>query len=1443
MFGHIILDNVKLYDQRDTLMLQASRIAAKVDLMPLVEKKIRISGAQLIGAKAKLYKDGDDPFNFQFLMDAFSKKDSTPSSLNLGIKAFVVRRGDVRFDRLDAPLVPGKFDPNHLHLSDLSLTARILVRVPDTLAVDLRKLSFLEENGLHLKHLSFEGKAGKDNLTIQDFRLEMPKTSIGVTTVQANGKEKWSEFDGQCSMVEGSICPHDFASLVPKMANFADVINLSTNVSAQALMVNGKQVFSLQLPNLAVKDNAGNLSLLCSATLTDLCNSPAVHCSIKELSTGASLQQFLTQNLQGQAREVSPILTRLGSTKSAGSLTYKDKDLKADIQVNSQQGNIALEASLLDMKELMADITATDVRLGHLLNLSDRGKSATATVEATVSGTLPSKESKAKLSLSGLANSLTFNGYEHRNIHFSANIDGETIGGELRKEEPNGLVQVEMQTAKQKGKRSLVCQAMLKDFAPYKMNLTKRYEDERFSANINAQFSNLDPDNLQGELRITDLVLASEEEGTVHAGDLTLTSSVSENGQHLLIQSDFLNARADGGINWKTLPASFMSPVRGSLPSLFLSKGGQQRLSDNNFLFHVQMQDTVLAARLLESNLSLPESSTLEGSINDAIGQIALQLHIPRLQVGGQWLQNIVCQASTGTSSMQTSLQCERLIKGKPVELNLDAYATDDKVVSRLHWDNKRDVAYKGDVRVTGNILRDVSGQTVIDARMEDSRLVVGDTLWTIAPALIRYHDKVVDVENLSISQAEKHINIGGRISALASDTLRAELANIDLSYIMDLVNFHKVDFGGGITGNIYATSLMKKPFADADLRIRDFTFNEARLGDMKLDANWGSQERAVLLDADIQGEMPQYRTRVSGSIIPGRGAKDGLDLHIDAGHIDISFLGKYTKGIFRNLQGRATGWAHVFGPFKKVNLEGDMLVNEAKMHVLALGTDYHLENDSVTLRPDNIWLRGIRVYDHLGAPGMDEHTATVDAHLMHNAFKNLRYDVNIKTNNLLSYNFPTQGSMNFYGTVYTDATVHLDGKMGEVNIDVDAVPMPGTVINYNVATTGTVNETEFVTYVNKREESVVKNESNLSETATGSVNPSPSALTSSTPSVSDIHINFTIDANPNAQIRILMDPRSGDNISLFGEGNLRATYYNKGRFRLFGNYRVSDGNYRMSIRDLIRKDFTFEPGGSIVFGGDPMRAALNLKAKHTVPNVSLDDLSSTGLGLSNTRVDCIMNLGGIACEPVVTFDFDIPNASEEEKQMVRSMLSTKEERDMQAIYLLGVGRFYDFGGANALLSKKQNQGGMAMNSVLSSTLSSRFNQIMSQALGGTGWSFGTNLRTGDVGWERLDVEGLISGKMLSGRLLFNGNFGYRENKNRTGKGSFIGDFEIQYRLFHNSPFLLKAYNQANDRYFTQSSLNTQGIGIKFQRDFNRFREIFLRVKKKSKKDKEKPSH
>ena len=1426
LHGHVILDSLKLYDRRDTLMLEASRIAAKVDLMPLTQKKIRVSGAQLIGAKAKLYKDGDEPINFQFLVDAFSKKDTTSSPLDLKIGALVIRRGEVSFDRLDKPATPSLFNPNHLHFKDIDLTARIMVQKPDTLAIDLRKLSFTEESGLQLQHLSFEAEAGKTGAMVKDLQIKLPNTTITAAPLQASPRGgrlfdnlKLSALNVQCSMFNGSICPRDLSCFVPKLADFSDPINLSSDIRLE----DG----NLRLPTLSVEDNGGNLSLLCNALIQNIQSSPTLFAAIKELRTGPAIGQFLTRNLQGEEKELSPILTRLGSTKTSGTIAYQDKSLRTNLLTESEQGNVSLNATLRDKQELEADIGAINIRLGHLLNLAGKARSTTASLETSISGTLPSKSKQANLSISGIVNSLTYKGYEHRNIPFSANINGETISGDLAIDEPNGLAMVHGQSSMVNGKRSLQCEMQVKDFAPYEMNLTEGYEGERFSGNLEADFSDINPNNLQGQLRLTDLSLASEENGMLHLDDVLLSSDATEDGMHLRIKSNGLEVLADGNINWKTLPASLMQPVRQNLPSLFLLDGRLPQPSGNDFRFFVQVQDSVLAERLLDSDIFLSKGSQLEGTVNDAVGQIALQLHIPLLQIAGQELQNIDCRAEGGHTSLQTSLQCERIIKGKPVELNIDAYAIQDKVTARLRWDNKRATAHIGDIGLTGIMRRDLAGQTVIDAKMNPSRIIIGDSLWHIAPATIKYHDKVVDVEDLSIRQADRHINIGGRLSQLASDTLKAELADIDISYIMDLVNFHKVDFDGRVTGSIYATSLLKKPLADAFLQVKDFTFNAAELGDMDLYANWGKQERAIVLEGDMRGPLPQHHTLVKGTIIPGKGKEDGLDLNIKTNHIDLSFLGKYTKGIFRDPQGRASGWARVFGPFKKVNLEGDMFIDEMKMHILALGADYHLEGDSVIMRANNILIPNARVYDHIGVPGMSEHTAIVEVKMKHDAFKHLQYEIDVDAHNLLGYNFPHQGSMNFFGTVYADAKVEMKGGIGDVNINVSATPMPGTVIQYNAATPGTVTETGFVTYEAKA--SPIPSKGGENGKAMEQLTPQKEGKGSA-----DIRLNFVIEANPNAEIRILMDPRAGDNISLYGNGHLRANYYNKGRFQLYGAYRVSDGNYDMSIRDVIRKNFTFLPEGTIVFGGDPMQAALNLKAKYTVPNVSLDDLSTTGLGLSNTRVDCIMNIGGIARNPSISFDFDIPNANEDEKQMVRSMLNTDEERDMQAIYLLGVGRFYSYG---SMIAGKQNQGSMAVNSVLSSTLSSRFNQIMSQALGGSNWSFGTNLRTGEEGWQELDAEALVSGKMLSGRLQFNGNFGYRENKYKMNNNNFIGDFDIQYRLSPRSPFSLKAYNQTNDRYFTQSSLTTQGIGIKFQRDFSRFKELFHRAKKKRKKE------
>ena len=1033
VLGHIILDNVELYDQRDTLMLQASRIAAKMDLMPLVEKKIRISGAQLIGARATLCKDGEAPYNFQFLVDAFSSKDTTSSPLDLQLGALVVRRGEVRFDRLDQPTTPGKFNPNHLHIKDLSLTARLLVQMPDTMAIDLRGLSFREESGLDLQRLSFDAEAGESGASIRKLVLELPETE-GTITIQNSRFNIQSPLEGDWEGdISGSVCPRDLSCFVPQLQHFGDIIKVSSEVrwtkdegqetrdEGQASIVDGQ----LKMEGLSIGDKGGDFSLLCDATVSDIKDGPTVVADIKKLSTGADIQQFLTQNLRGEAKEISPILTRLGATKTKGTATYQDGNLRTNLTTESEQGTVEVEATLLNMKEVMGHIVATDIRIGHLMNLSEKTRGTTASFEARVEGTLPGKareasingtlsktDGLARLAVEGLLNHITYKGYEHRNIPFSADIDGETISGGFALEEPNTMARVQVQTSKQGGSRSLQCQANLRGFGAIPIGSEGHRWD--ITGNIDADFSDIDLGNLQGKMHVTGLELSTEEDETLRIGDVAFSNEATEGGQHLLLESDFLSVRADGSFNWKTLPASLMLPFRQNLPSLFPVGSKYPQPSGNDFRFFVQVQDTLLAERLLGTDLRLPEKSIIEGTISDALGQMALQMHIPQLEMGSQQLQSIECRAEAGHSTVLASLQGQRIMKDKPVELNVDAYAKDDKVTTRLHWDNKGTVTHTGEIGMTGQIRRDHASQTVIDAKMNASHIIIGDTLWNIMPASIRYHDKVIDVADLSIRQADRHINIGGRISALDTDTLAVELADIDISYIMDLINFHKVDFDGRATGSIYATSLMKKPLADAFLQVKNFTFNAAAMGDMDLHANWGKQERAITLEADMRGPVPQHRTLVQGTIIPGKGQEDGLNLNVRTSHIDLAFLHKYTKSIFRETQGRASGWTRIYGPFKTVNLEGDMFINEMRMHITSLGADYRLAGDSVILRADNIWLRGARLYDNLGAPGMSEHTATIDGHLMHDALKNLRYDVSIDGHNLLCYNFPQQASTSF---------------------------------------------------------------------------------------------------------------------------------------------------------------------------------------------------------------------------------------------------------------------------------------------------------------------------------------------------------------------------------------------------------------------------------------------
>ena len=69
-----------------------------------------------------------------------------------------------------------------------------------------------------------------------------------------------------------------------------------------------------------------------------------------------------------------------------------------------------------------------------------------------------------------------------------------------------------------------------------------------------------------------------------------------------------------------------------------------------------------------------------------------------------------------------------------------------------------------------------------------------------------------------------------------------------------------------------------------------------------------------------------------------------------------------------------------------------------------------------------------------------------------------------------------------------------------------------------------------------------------------------------------------------------------------------------------------------------------------------------------------------------------------------------------------------------------------------------------------------------------------------------------------------------------------MGDFDVHYLLTPTGTVNLKAYSETNDRYFTKSTLTTQGVGIQLKRDFTSLRDLFSRKRKNKSKSNTAPA-
>ena len=236
LLNRVLITNLTLDDQQGEELLQVKRLSAKFDLLPLLRGKISISNVQLFGFQANLKRETPEaPTNFQFIADAFASKDSVKKEnpLDLRINSLLIRRGRVSYDVASLPETPGCFNSNHFSMKDIVATISLKALSSDSINLQVKRMSMEEEHsGFTLKKLRLKMVGNDEELKMEHFLVELPRTSLVLDTLQM-GYDSLGAFNRfahevrfHFRMLPSQFTLGDLSAFVPSFKGFNDPISI-----------------------------------------------------------------------------------------------------------------------------------------------------------------------------------------------------------------------------------------------------------------------------------------------------------------------------------------------------------------------------------------------------------------------------------------------------------------------------------------------------------------------------------------------------------------------------------------------------------------------------------------------------------------------------------------------------------------------------------------------------------------------------------------------------------------------------------------------------------------------------------------------------------------------------------------------------------------------------------------------------------------------------------------------------------------------------------------------------------------------------------------------------------------------------------------------------------------------------------------------------------------
>lgn len=1321
-------------------------------------------------------------------------------------------------------MAPAKvgMDFNHLDFSKLNLEVQDFKMENNEFFGSVASAEIQEKSGLNIQQFETDFVYEAQQAYLKDLYLQTPKTILrDEITLNYTSIDQLSEDLGNvqisANIRDSKVGFSDILMLVPTLKNttpFNKYPNAILNVDAQ---LNGT-VNNLLIQNLEVS-GLDKLKVNVNGRIKNAMNPENLYydLNIKEVSSSAkTIFNLVPKNTIPSNISLPSFFSIRGKAKGTTEV------IDANLKLTSTLGNADVIANL-DMRRKnreVYDVKANlkNLQIGKIIQNKDLGS-----VTAQISAKGESFDFKrANADLTGNVTYADYNGYRYRNMDLKGKIRNGNYNIELNSKDPNadlnlvasGIYNETNPTVKVNGKITKLDLNKLGFYA----------EPMILAGEIDADFTNLNPDELNGYLNLQNFAL-SDTKDVFPVQQMSLVASSTADSTNITFNSQI----ADLELKGKYKVTQIFGALQQTLNQYYQFQPADSlaKVDPNQYFnLNLKLKDDDLIRKFVPELKSF-QTINITGNYDADSQQIELDGQIPQVLYGEYTIEGVALRITNENQALQYNLNVAGL---SSESFALDKLSIDGDIADNIINYNilKKDDKDEDQFLIAGNV-KSIDEITEISLNPNGLKLNYMD--WTVAENnKIQIGNNGIFADNFTIS------NNGNQISIQSENTepnspLNVGFKDFEIETITEIIKKDSLLAQGTINGNVQLRNITEKPIFVSDLNITNFKFYGSAIGDLAVKVDNASDN---LLNADVKLTGNNNDVQILGNY---NIESSTFDLNMDINQIQMQSVQGFTMNAIKETEGYLSGKLNITGNTDNPVILGFVKFNDVGLQITQTGSDFRNIDDQI-----DFTRRGID-FDNFQINDADGNFLDIDGEIITPNYRDFTFKLDVNADDFKVVDSEKNNEAIMYGTLAIDAGLRIRG-------DLDLPVVDGTL--------AVTDDTDFTFVLPQSSPSlqerdgivefIDKDQPVLNKTLV------ENGLDSQT-NFKGMDVNVNIEISKEAKMSIIIDKANGDFVELQGEAELTGGIDPSGKSTLVGVYQVESGGYELSV-SLLKRRFDIQKGSTITWTGEPTTANLDITAIYKTETAPIDLIEQQAsyppseMNQFKQRIpfNTLLILKGELLKPEITFDITTAEENNAVSALVKDAVDAKlamlreEESEMnkQVFALLLLNRFV---GENPFESSSGLSAEAMARQSVSKILSQQLNNLTSDLIKGVDLNFDLESTEDYSSGEkntRTDLNVGLSKRLLNDRLkvTVGSNFGIegdaRQNEQTT---NIAGDVTIDYSLSRDGRYMLRAYRKNEYQVALQGQIVETGVGFIITLNYDEFREIFQKSKKEKNKE------